>query len=263
MEKFNVLCLGSQDCTPVKGNDCTHFLVNGHILVDCGPSVVRNMLDADQTFDIDTIVFTHMHLDHCIGLTSLFYYLYGMKHMDLSKLTIYGPASTLLVPVKYSIATLFCREPLESELPRLVGLSGVGEFTLPDGKDEIKVKYTPSQHATAGLCYRWEKGGVSLGMTGDTFHIPSLDTFFEGCDALIHECSAGKVPPEKYWAEELSKCACGHSSSADAAKLAETAHVKRVYLVHTAHNHADRVSQFKEVSSIPCSYLEYRDRVIL
>ena len=95
MEKFNILCLGSQDMTPIKGNDCSHFLINGRILIDCGTSPVMNMLSLNVDLGyIDTIVFTHMHPDHCIGLASLLYYLGAIKKHDLTALKIYGPAET-------------------------------------------------------------------------------------------------------------------------------------------------------------------------
>lgn len=55
-----------------------------------------NMLNLNVDLGyIDTIVFTHMHPDHCIGLASLLYYLGAVKKHDLTALKIYGPAETV------------------------------------------------------------------------------------------------------------------------------------------------------------------------
>jgi len=61
MNSLSVLCLGSMDMRPVCGNDCTSFLVNGHVLIDCGTSPVMNLLNANvDLYKIDSIVFTHL-----------------------------------------------------------------------------------------------------------------------------------------------------------------------------------------------------------
>lgn len=260
MEKFNILCLGSQDMTPIKGNDCTHFLINGRILIDCGTSPVMNMLNlgVDMGY-IDSIVFTHMHPDHCIGLASLLYYLRSVKKHDLAALKIYGPAET----VENAVAcAMQCYAP--EVMPSVVGLHGGETVSLGDGSQAVEMKVLRAAHAVPGLCLRLERQGVSVGFTGDTYPIKELIPFFDGCDTLINECSFGRLQPHETAEEvDILKRECGHSSAADAAATADAAHVKNVCLVHTCLPKDDRVKQFSEISDIPVRFLTYGDRVII
>ena len=260
MEKLNILCLGSQDMTPIKGNDCTHFLINGRILIDCGTSPVMNMLNlgVDMGY-IDSIVFTHMHPDHCIGLASLLYYLRSVKKHDLAALKIYGPAET----VENAVAcAMQCYAP--EVMPSVVGLHGGETVSLGDGSQAVEMKVLRAAHAVPGLCLRLERQGVSVGFTGDTYPIKELIPFFDGCDTLINECSFGRLQPYETAEEvDILKRECGHSSAADAAATADAAHVKNVCLVHTCLPKDDRVKQFSEISDIPVRFLTYGDRVII
>lgn len=48
MEDLTLTCLGSQDMTPVKNNDCSHYLLGKEILIDCATSPVMNMLNIGE-----------------------------------------------------------------------------------------------------------------------------------------------------------------------------------------------------------------------
>lgn len=260
MEKFNILCLGSQDMTPIKGNDCSHFLINGRILIDCGTSPVMNMLNLNVDLGyIDTIVFTHMHPDHCIGLASLLYYLGAVKKHDLTALKIYGPAETVANAVACAMK---CYAP--DIMPSVTELHGGETVLLGEGSQAVEMKTLRAAHAVPAVSLRMERQGVSVGFTGDTYPIKELILFFNGCDTLIHECSFGRLQPHETAEEvDILKRACGHSSAADAAKTADAAHVKNVCLVHTCLPKDDRVKQFSEISDIPARFLTCGDRVII
>ena len=68
--------------------------------------------------------------------------------------------------------------------------------------------------------------GADFGLSGDTAFEPALAAFFSGTSLLVHESSHGPrtVSPDQnpYL----------HSSAADAARIAQMAGVRRLYLVH-------------------------------
>lgn len=258
MAEFNVLCLGSQDMVPIKGNDCSHYLVNGHILVDCGTSPVSNLLGADVDLGfIDCIIFTHTHPDHCVGLASLLYYLRDVKKFKLPYFEIYGPVGTTAA-VTRALTAAVSGNDVDENMPRVTELGGDGSFVVPEKNGEITVRYTDALHAVPALCYRFEKNGKVLCFTGDTYPLDKLPAFFSEADALVHETSFGRpLPGEDEAALDELKRGCGHASPFDAARIANAANAKRVYLTHARCDHDDRLKAFSEKSDVPVIFLEY------
>ncbi len=258
---FEVLCLGSRDMTPVKGNDCSHYLINGHILVDCGTSPIMNLLNLGvDVGKVDTLIFTHMHPDHCVGLPSLLYYFSDICPKDLSKIKIYGPSELIEEDVKRAIDYFMHGKPANG-YPVVTKLKGYESFTVPEESGDVTVKTVIALHSTPARSLRFEKNGAALGVSGDTYPIPELPGFFKDCDALIFETSFGRLKANES-AEEVDKLKqkFGHASSTDVAHVANKANVKRVYLTHTCLDHADRVAEFSESSDVPVAFLESGDK---
>lgn len=254
MTEFEILCLGSRDMLPLPDNDCSHYLMNGHILIDCGTSPVKNMLQAGADLDaVDCIIFTHLHPDHCIGLPSLLYYLREVSSRKLSDIKIYGPKNLTESLVRHA-ADFYG----QNEMPRVIELDGGETLVLDDG---TTLKTVASVHAVPGLCYRFERQGKSVGFSGDTYTTPEITEFFTGCDALVYECSFGRpAPDEDLVATAKWKIQCGHSSPVDAANVAEHAKSERVYLVHSRNEPKAQEAYFSEHSKIPVKFIRFGDR---
>ena len=84
--------LGVGSCMPeYEQADTASLIVNGHILVDKGWHVVRNLLRSNvKPENITHIFFTHMHQDHYLGLAAFLFYLMNGFH-TFGNLKIYGP----------------------------------------------------------------------------------------------------------------------------------------------------------------------------
>jgi len=210
----------------------------GHsLMLDCGPGSVRGALTAGiELRDIEAIILSHLHEDHCIDLAA-----FAMQAMygRFERLpVVYGPpGSQELVPqlmrVYRSTANL---PPLQ-----------VIEIDSPDERDicgfMVRSEETPHAQDMHAFSRRFSSGGRSLVFSGDTQANPGLMTSLAaGTDLLLHECFsmpaleryAALRTPEQ--AERLlARLPNTHSNVRDVARIARDAGVKRLVLTHILH----------------------------
>jgi ribonuclease BN (tRNA processing enzyme) len=68
--------LGRSPARPNPGEACAGYLVEGggsRILLDAGPGVVAQLLRRHTPDELDAVVVSHMHTDHCLDLVTLRY----------------------------------------------------------------------------------------------------------------------------------------------------------------------------------------------
>lgn len=219
---LNVLCLGSGPCAPQKNNDTAHYLINGSVLLDTGWATVQGLVDRDiDPLSFDTIVFTHFHPDHYMGLHSLIFY-WLWKGRDLSKLRIAGPAENIEIIVRRA-AEYWQDDCFRGIYPTLLPLNP-GDTVELNG---IHFACRRAPHPVPALSYRITAEGAKsdIGFTGDTRHETGQAAFFAGCGILFSEASCGASRnPDPSW---------GHMSAYQAGQLAAEASVGRLVLVHT------------------------------
>lgn len=227
MGKIRVM--GGSDWLPVEGNDGASYIFGEHTMVDLGwGAPVRLLMAGEKLGKYHTLLFTHMHADHIMGLPQLILGWRIEKNKDLGGLTIIGPDESL--KESYERANIYAFEgTLDAEVtvkPRLVELKPWDEFET----DEFLVRCMPSLHAAPGRCYvLTEKAtGRRVGLSGDTAWREEFADFFRGADLLIHECSFGTSPvtPE-------NNSVCKHSSVYEAARVAKESGAKALMLTHT------------------------------
>ncbi len=162
------------------------------------------------------IYLTHVHLDHCIGLTFLFDVLIGKK---LDRITVHGEAEKLAAIQDHLLTPLLFPVPLPCEYHVLDGPQ-----TLADGS---KLSYFPLEHPGGAIAYRIDWPNYSLAYVSDTTATDDA-TYIErirGVDLLIHECNY----PDGM--EEMAEIT-GHSCITPVARVARAAGVKRLILTH-------------------------------
>lgn len=219
--------LGTSSCLYDLGNDTASYLVNGNggLLIDTGWNAVDNLRRAG--FDpgaIGTVLFTHMHHDHYLALTSLLFYRISCGK-SLDSLTLIGPKD--LKNVTSSALVYLQIERFFSDsigTPVCVELDPRASFTLESSGFQIDA--IPSVHTVDGRYYmiRDPETGRIIGFSGDTVYDESEGEFFSDCDMLIHECSLG--------ANRSGNNEYQHSSAYDAGRAAEQARAKQLVLVH-------------------------------
>ncbi|MEO8639836.1 MAG: MBL fold metallo-hydrolase, partial [Chloroflexota bacterium] len=85
--------LGRSPARPNPGEACAGYVVEGggsRILMDVGPGVVAQLLRRNTPDELDAVVISHMHTDHCLDLITL---RYSYPWIDVAKRRL-----TVIVP---------------------------------------------------------------------------------------------------------------------------------------------------------------------
>ena len=224
-----VTFIGTAGCTPTDDTDTACFLINGHVLVDCGWAAALTMLNRpeyDATM-LTRVLLPHCHQVHYMGLASVLFYraMQSARVESDRPLIVAGPAEDVERIVDLTLAFIMA-ERLGERCPRPEILPLTAGDCLRAGELDIQTAVT--RHPVPSLAYRFldMDTGVGVGITGDTAYMPELARFFSGIDLLVTEGSTGlsDPPPES---------TAGHQSIRQAARLAKAAGVGTVSIAHT------------------------------
>jgi ribonuclease Z len=219
--KFTIV--GDSTCIPDVGHDAASFLINGRHLVDTGWCAALKMREYGfDPLQLESIIITHFHQDHCIGLPQLLFYT-GLKKRPGPPLAIIGPGEYLKQVVDAAVA--FLQTPRFPEIAanyRLVPLKAGDRFELSDLRFETMAAKHTSGHnrLEPALVYKAtdKQNGACAVFTGDTHYHPPVAQFARGVPLLIHDGA--------------------HTAAKDAASIAREAGVGRLVLIH----HTQRVA---------------------
>ena len=213
--------LGRWSSNTVRNERTSSLLINGEILVECGPHSLEAMLNQNiDPLHVDTVAVTHMHLDHYVGLAEFLWYR-----------AIYAPG--LLVSV--------------------LGPSGIGENTkallrnvkTPESFD-IKVEFhedsalgdiTPfrANHVIDDNGYRIEFANSVIFYSGDTAYSQNVVAGADSADYLFHEMTYtdDKRNEADFWK---------HSTYSDTIRTFSESHAEKLVPVHLTPSTLDLVT---------------------
>jgi ribonuclease Z len=260
--------LGTGAATPTVDRNVAGLAVQREgetILFDCGEGTQRQMMRYGVGFSFTEIFFTHYHADHILGVTGL---LRTMGLQDRSApVTLYGPrGAQRVLGAAISLGIERNKFPVEireiqpgdrltrdeydlvvfetDHRPDTVGFAlaehiRLGRFN-PDRARELGVPEGP----LGGRLHKGEtivledgrsvspadlvgapRRGRTLVYSGDTRPSLAVVEAARGADLLIHEATFGSDELER--AKET-----GHSTAAEAARIAVEAGVRRLVLTH-------------------------------
>lgn len=217
---MHVTFLGTSSCVPDVGSETASFMINSANLVDTGWNTALGMRQYGfDPQDLQSIILTHMHHDHCLGLAGLLLYLglRGPREESTRPLHILGPAQYLGDVV--AAAFEFLQIPRFPELDvahELVPLQPGDSYEL----DGVRLDTCAANHVSGkgnpepALSYRVTEPatGAVFAFSGDTSFHPPLADFARGASLLIHDGA--------------------HSTAEEAARIAKMAGVARLLLIH-------------------------------
>jgi ribonuclease BN (tRNA processing enzyme) len=193
-----------------------YFFPDQHLLLDCGTGAFR--LERFLPEERLTILLSHGHLDHVVGIT----YLLGMQSRGLlGEVTILGPARVL-----HGIREHLFSDILFPVLPQLrwhpVELGQ--EVPLP-GDGNAQVLEAAHRGPTVNYLLQWPECSVAYltdtTISGSRRHAELL----RNVDLLMHECYF----PDGY--EQLAE-ETGHSCFGQVVEFARSVRAKRLLLIH-------------------------------
>jgi ribonuclease Z len=214
-----LIFLGTGAAAPDSDHHNTHFAFRyemGVVLVDCGTSPPLRLPEAGVSIgEVSDIVLTHFHPDHVGSLPLLLMHMWLMGRQRA--LRIYG--------------LHHCLERVEDVMGFYHWEEWPGFFTvsfhrLPEQERSPVLEYeglrifaSPVRHVvpTIGLRFEIEKSSKMVAYSCDTEPCPEVVSLADNAEVLIHEATGEEV---------------GHSSAAQAGKIATEAGVDTLYLVH-------------------------------
>lgn len=181
---MKITFLGTGVAIPQKGRVQSGLLMEiggKNVLFDCGGGVLNRIFESGTGHtDIDTIVLTHLHLDHVADVMCL---LKANWLCDKFDSTIYGPAGTREWLERLMDIYPYMKEKVSIDI---VEVSPGEQFRLFGNCD---VKCAAGIHSVPSLAYQVRYDGRTVVYSGDTEPCDDIMELAKGCDLLIHECS--------------------------------------------------------------------------
>ncbi|SEP72334.1 Ribonuclease BN, tRNA processing enzyme [Loktanella sp. DSM 29012] len=162
------------------------------IVVDAGLGVTRALCDQGvHLATLQTIVITHLHSDHYLELGPLLHTAWtaGLK----TPVTVYGPAGlgrywqAFLDAMRDDIALRIVDEGR-------IDLAGLVQIRVLDAARDVdlgdvcmRVMRNDHPPLVDSFALRFDGGGGTLCLSGDTAYLPALAEFARGVDLLVHE----------------------------------------------------------------------------
>jgi ribonuclease Z len=210
---LKVTMLGTGVGIPQPGRSQAAVLVESEqpLLLDCGAGTMLRLDQVGANLEsIDTVVVTHLHLDHVSDLMAL---ANARFLADLPGLQLFGPEGTKEYLQK-----------AKSLYPNLSDMDVAIMELVP--MDSISVKgfdifAEEARHSVTALAYRLEADDRVVVYSGDTEPSPRVAALAKGADLLVHECSF----PEPF-------DVTNHSTPKKLGSMIKNQGIKRVVLTH-------------------------------
>ncbi len=205
------------------------------ILVDCGPFSAHRLLQAGvRPSELDTILLTHLHYDHCADYGYLVLNRWDESANDLPDLNVYGPVHT-----RRMTELLFAEDgvygpdlanratnPDRRKPAPVVREVGDGDSINTSTLSLQVAEVVHCQPALTCLAYRVDAAGRAVVFCGDSAPCDALTSLAAGADVLLHMCHFLNGPDAN---PRMMEICSGHL---DAARTARDADVGTLVLVH-------------------------------
>ncbi|HLU41274.1 MAG TPA: MBL fold metallo-hydrolase [Microthrixaceae bacterium] len=210
---FSVTVLGSGGTYAGVGNACSGFLLRTDtttVMLDAGPGSFPNLQRHVDPRDLDAVVVSHSHPDHCLDLPVM---RNAMKYvLDVDGLPLYTTAAT------FEVADSLASEGVGSTFAATVITDGA-EFTVGD----LRFRCSRTDHPVETLAFRVDHGDRSFAYTADTGPGWSLAELGPGIDLAISEAT---------FLDGSDRTAPVHLSAHQAGEAAARAGVERLVITH-------------------------------
>jgi len=215
---MHLTVLGSGTAVPVPDRFPAGYLVEHgehRVMVDCGPGVLRRLAQASiSPKQLDAVLLTHYHTDHCADLAALLFALRSPHLQPRPPLTIYGAPGLVRLIEKLTEAWPWL-SPKNYER-NLIELAP-GTFTAHG----LEITAIPIRHTAQSLGYRLRSEDGLLALSGDADTCDELVELARDADVFVCDSAT----PDDLKIE-------GHLTPGLAAGYAERAGARELVLTH-------------------------------
>lgn len=176
--------LGCSGSVPGPDSPASSYLVEAdgfRLLLDLGNGALGVLQRHAKIADIDAVVLSHLHPDHCLDLCSLYVARRYWPEAGGAPIPVWGPAGTA---ERMAAAYGLSPEP---------GMSEAFDFRpYPEGSFDIgplEIRATPVVHPVPAFALRLDHGGRSIAYSGDTAPTPALVDLASGADVFLCEAA--------------------------------------------------------------------------
>lgn len=216
---FDLTVLGCSGSYTGPGRACSGYLFRAdrfQLLVDCGNGSSANLQRITRPEDLDAILITHRHVDHCIDLIGMFYALRfhpsGPQPIDLYAAP--EVVDTLTGLLSHDSALSF------REVFRVTEVAGGDTFEV----GPMRVELADAVHPVPTVSAAVEAHGQRIVYSSDSAGGDELIELARGCDLFLCEAT---------WQGDGSDVPAGmHMTAAEAGATATAAEVRRLVLTH-------------------------------
>lgn len=219
---MKVTVLGCSGSVPGPDSPASGYLVEADdykLVLDLGHGAFGALQRYVHPAEVDAIIVSHLHADHCIDLTAYIVALrYGGRGHRLDgpdgRIPLVGPSGT--------------RDRLEAAydpLARKLGLHELFGFSTPTPGElgPFSVSFATMNHPTPTTAVRITQGDRSLVYSADTGESAELVELAQGADLFLCEASFG---PDEEYIPDL------HLTGKQAGEHAAKAGVERLVITH-------------------------------
>jgi ribonuclease BN (tRNA processing enzyme) len=217
-----VTVLGCSGSVPGPDSAASGYLVEAEgyrLVLDLGHGAFGALQRYVRPSEVDAVVISHLHADHCIDLTA---YVVALRYGGEGYRCTGADGRIPLIGVPGTRDRL---EAAYDPMARKLSLHEIFTFATPVAGElgPFRMSYAQVNHPTPTNAVRVEYGGRALVYSGDTGESPELVALATGADALLCEASVG---PDEELVPDL------HMTGRMAGEHAAKAGVERLIVTH-------------------------------
>lgn len=249
---MELIVLGCSGSGPGPNSPASSYLVvtpETSLVMDMGNGSFGALMRHMDPFDLDAVVLSHLHPDHCADVSSLVVHRRYHPQGPGRRLALHGPSeSEVRLAVAYAPSS---DERVATDLTDVFDYHAYHDG--PSAVGRIALSSRPVDHLCEAYGVRLEHEGRTLAFSGDTGPCQGLVDLARGVDVFLCEAS---------WTDSPDRPTGIHLSGKQAGEAAREAGVKRLLITHVP-AWTDPVAVLAEARSVytgPCELVRPNGR---